>query len=34
MSTIRRIVTLVVISGALALTGFVLSCGNAWRTAV
>jgi resuscitation-promoting factor RpfC len=29
MSTIRRIVTLAVISGALALAGFVLSCGNA-----
>jgi hypothetical protein len=29
MSTIRRIVTLVVISGALALAGFILSCGNA-----
>jgi hypothetical protein len=29
MSTIRRIVTLAVISGALALAGFGLSCGNA-----
>lgn len=29
MSSIRRIVTLAVISGALALAGFVLSCGNA-----
>ncbi len=29
MSTLRRIVTLAVISGALALVGFVLSCGNA-----
>jgi resuscitation-promoting factor RpfC len=29
MSTVRRIVTLAVISGALALAGFVLSCGNA-----
>ncbi|TGD90619.1 transglycosylase [Mycolicibacterium sp. CH28] len=29
MSTLRRIATLVVISGALALAGFVLSCGNA-----
>jgi hypothetical protein len=29
MSTLRRIVTLAVISGALALAGFVLSCGNA-----
>lgn len=29
MSTIRRIVTLAVISGALALAGFVLSIGNA-----
>ncbi len=29
MSTLRRIATLVIISGALALTGFVLSCGNA-----
>ena len=29
MSTLRRIVTLAVISGALALAGLVLSCGNA-----
>jgi hypothetical protein len=29
MSTVRRIVTLAVISGAIALVGFVLSCGNA-----
>ena len=29
MSTLRRIVTLAVISGALALAGFVLNCGNA-----
>ncbi|MGY4710460.1 transglycosylase family protein [Mycolicibacterium sp. CBM1] len=29
MSTLRRIVTLAIISGSLALAGFVLSCGNA-----